>query len=427
MTAVRPLLRSLLSVLIVACAEGHAEQGTVITFSGTALGAEGQVLTTQVARFEKLNPGVTVRVQRSPDDATQRHQLYVQWLNARVGDPDVLQLDVIWTAEFAAAGWILPLTKWQPDVHDYFTGAVRADTWTGELYAVPWWLDAGMLYWRTDLFPHAPSTMAELESDLTRVRHERGAPPNGLVLQASRYEGLVTCFVEFLGGFGGRIMDDSGRVVVDEPAGIQALRFMRMLVDSGAVPRDALTWHEEETRLAFQNGQAAMLRNWPYAYALLNGRDSKVAGKFAVAPMPAAPGGTASAALGGQQIAINAFSEHPDIAYKLIAYLTAPEQMVERVRIAGNLPPLRAIYDNAEVRANLPIPAEQIRQVLEHATPRPVTPIYSQLSELLQIQLHRALTGQATPEQALHEAAHQMTDLVERTHVRELVARRVAR
>src|SRR5262249_22472940 len=153
------------------------------------------------------------------------------------------------------------------------------------------------------------------------------------------------------------------------------------------------------------NGRAALLRNWPYAYALLNGKDSRVAGKFAVAPMPAAPGGTPSAALGGQQIAINAFSEHPDIAYRLIAYLTAPEQMVERVRIAGNLPPTRAVYDKPEVRATLPIPVDQIRDVLEHATPRPVTPIYSQLSELLQIQLHRALTGQATPDDALHEAA----------------------
>jgi len=416
-----------LLLAVAACSEGHAEQGTTITFSGSAVGAEGQVLATQVARFERLNPGIHVRVQRTPDDATQRHQLYVQWLNAHVGDPDVLQLDVIWTAEFAAAGWIRPLTPWHPDVHDFFTGAVNADMWTGELYAMPWFLDAGMLYWRTDLFPRAPATMAEMQSALERLHRQPGAPQNGLVLQASRYEGLVTGFVEFLGGFGGRIMDDSGRVVVDQPQGIQALRFMRALVDSGLIPRDALGWHEEESRLDFQNGRAALLRNWPYAYALLNGKDSRVAGKFAVVPMPAAPGGSPSAALGGQQIAINAFTEHPDLAYRLIAYLTAPEQMVERVRIAGNLPPNRALYDKPELRANLPIPADQIRQVLEHATPRPVTPIYSQLSELLQIQLHRALTGQATPDDALHEAARQMTALVERTHVRELVARSVAR
>jgi multiple sugar transport system substrate-binding protein len=417
----------LLAIALAACTEGRAEQGTTITFSGSAVGAEGQVLATQVARFERLNPGIHVRVQRTPDDATQRHQLYVQWLNAHVGDPDVLQLDVIWTAEFAAAGWIRPLTPWHPDVHDFFTGAVNADMWAGELYAMPWFLDAGMLYWRTDLFPHAPATMAEMQSALERLRRQAGAPPNGLVLQASRYEGLVTGFVEFLGGFGGRIMDDSGRVVVDQPQGIQALRFMRALVDGGLIPRDALGWHEEESRLDFQNGRAALLRNWPYAYALLNGKDSRVAGKFAVVPMPAAPGGSPSAALGGQQIAINAFSEHPDLAYRLLAYLTAPEQMVERVRIAGNLPPNRALYDKPELRANLPIPADQIRQVLEHATPRPVTPIYSQLSELLQIQLHRALTGQATPDDALHEAARQMSALVERTHVRELVARSVAR
>jgi multiple sugar transport system substrate-binding protein len=407
-----------------ACARertGNADRIT-LTIAGSAVGAEGRVLAMQVARFERLDSAVRVRIQRAPDDATQRHQLFVQWLNAHVGQPDVMQLDVIWTPEFAAAGWILPLSRWQPDVADFFPGVIAADRWRDTLYALPWWTDAGMLYWRTDLLPHAPRTMAELADATARAR-STAAPIDGLVWQGARYEGLVTVFVEFLGAFGGRIMDDSGRVVVDAPPAVAALSFMCDLVRRGLVPRAAMTWHEEEARLAFQSGGAVLMRNWPYAYTLMSDSSaSRVAGKYAVAPMPAAQGGAPSAALGGQQLAINAYSAHPDAAYRLVAYLTAPPQMLERARIAGSFPPRRSLYDEPALDTALGIPAASARAVLEHATPRPVTPIYSQLSELLQIELHRALTGQAPPADALKEAARAMEALVERTQVRTLAA-----
>ncbi len=408
--------------LIGACATPPAAGDVTIIFAGSALGVEGRVLAAQVARFERAEPHVHVRVQRTPDDASQRHQLFVQWLNAHVGEPDVFQLDVVWTPEFAAAEWIMPLTRWQPDVRDFFPGVVAADRWAGALYAVPWWTDVGMLYWRTDLMAHAPGSMRELAEQL-RASRAAGAVRDGLVWQGARYEGLVTVFVEFLGAFGGRIMDDSGRVVVGSPQAVAALSFMNDLIRDGLVPRDAMTWHEEEARLDFQNGNAAMMRNWPYAYALMNDSGtSRVAGRFAVAPMPAADGGSPTATLGGQQLAINARSAHPNEAYRLIAYLTAPAQMLERAQLSGAFPPRQALYRGGALDSALAIPAADARAVLEHATPRPVTPIYSQLSDLLQIQLHRALTGQATPANALAEAARQMNALVDRTRVRELAA-----
>lgn len=412
------------ALLVSACARDRTgnESRVTLTIAGSAVGAEGRVLAAQVARFERLAPAIHVRIQRAPDDATQRHQLFVQWLNAHVGQPDVLQLDVIWTPEFAAAGWILPLTRWRPDVADFFPGVIAADRWRDTLYALPWWTDAGMLYWRTDLLPRAPTTLAELADGLARARATGGAAA-GLVWQGARYEGLVTVFVEFLGAFGGRIMDDSGRVVVDAPPAVAALSFMCDLVRRGLVPRAAMTWHEEEARLAFQSGGAAAMRNWPYAYTLMSdSSSSRIVGRYAVAPMPAAPGGEPSAALGGQQLAINAYTDHPDAAYRLIAYLTAPAQLLERARIAGSFPPRPSLYDDPALDTALGIPAADARAVLEHATPRPVTPIYSQLSDLLQIQLHRALTGQAAPAVALKEAARAMEALVDRTRVRTLAA-----
>jgi len=415
-----------LFLLTASCRSGQPDDHRiVVTFSGSALGAEGELLARHIARFEQANPGIHVRVQHTPDDASQRHQLFVQWLNARAGEPDILQLDVVWTPEFAAAGWLLPLDRWKPNASDFFPSTITANTWAGSQFAMPWFMDVGMLYWRTDLLHAAPATMDELAADAKGAR-ARGIP-YGIVWQSARYEGLVTSFVEFLGAFGGRILSDDGRVVVDSPEGIRALTFMRDLITSGEAPTDILTWHEEESRFAFQNGAAAMMRNWPYAVTLLKQpSDSRVAGKFAVAPMPGAAGGAPSATLGGSALGINAFTAHADAAWRVVDFLTQPEQMLDRSRLSG-YPPRPALYDDPRLAEILPIPIALARSIVEHSVARPATPIYSQLSELLQIDLHRALSGQVPPDRALHDAAGAMTKLIERTHVRELVAGRGAR
>lgn len=393
-----------------------------LTFSGSALGSEGEVLTRQIRRFEAAHPGLQVAIQRTPDDATQRHQLYVQWLNAHVGRPDVLQLDVVWTAELAAAGWILPLDRFGPETADFFPATIAANTWRGRLYALPWFADVGMLYWRTDLFDSPPATLEELAERARQAQTESGGPRFGFAWQGARYEGLVTVFLEVLGGFGGEILTADGRVAVDSPRAVAALSWMRSQFANRVAPPETLTWHEEEARFAFQNGNAAFLRNWPYAYPLLAGSGSRVAGRYAVAPMPAAAGaegGRPTAALGGAQLAINAYSDQPAEAWALIAYLTAPEQMLERARIAGQYPARRSVFADPRLAEALgPSPAEVMR-IIEAARPRPVTPLYSQLSEILQIHLHRALAGQAQPEQALAAAAREMERVLARSGLKE--------
>lgn len=374
-----------------------------------------------------LNPGIRVELQRTPDDANQRHQLYVQWLNARVGNPSILQLDVIWTPEFAAAGWVLPLTPYSPASSEFFPATIEANTWAGRLYALPWFADVGLLYRRTDLVPREPKTLEEMVGYARTAMSRKGGPHYGIVLQAARYEGLITGFVEYLGAFGGRIIDDKGEVVVNRPEAVRALEFMRdELYGSRVAPLDVLTWHEEEARYAFQNGNAAFMRNWPYAVAAISDKSqSKVAGKFAVSPMPksgTAPNGHSTAALGGAQLAINAYTESPDAAYKLIAYLTAPEQMLERARAVGQYPTRRALYDDARLKSAIAIPLDDARRAIESATPRPVTPIYTELSEILQIELHRALVRQAEPQDALNSAAARINALIDRTGMRKLMA-----
>jgi multiple sugar transport system substrate-binding protein len=414
MTAMRTRAALILACIAVTSC-GGANTPAPLTFSASALGAEAQVVRTQLRRFEVAHPGAQVELRVTPDAADQRHQLYVQWLNAHADDPDVLQLDIIWTAEFAAAGWIRSLDPFSPDVSDFFPAAIAANRWRGALYAIPWFVDAGLLYRRTDLVESPPRSLDELSANARRSV-ESGATRFGLVWQGARYEGLVTVFVEHLGAFGGAILDERGNVTVDEPAAIRALTFMRDAVGAGGfVPNSALTWQEEQVRFAFQNGESPFMRNWPYAWALIQDpARSRVANRVAVGPFPAASGGRPTAALGGGQLAVNAFSNQPRLAWELVDFLTAPDQMLERARVAAQLPARRSMYDTRSLADALTMPVAGLREALDSATPRPVTPVYSELSEILQVRLHRALTRQEEPSAALHAAALEIRALLKR-------------
>ena len=417
-----PLMFGAASALVAAAAclsPGSAPAGgDVLTFSGSVVGLEGTVIRRQIDRFEQTNAPLRVVLRATPDAADQRRQLYVQWLAARSAAPDVLQLDVVWTAEFAAAGWIAGLDRFHPAVGEFFAPAVTAGRWRGAVFALPWFVDVGMLYWRTDLSPRAPRDLDDLLRLARRARAEPGVA-FGLIWQGARYEGLVTVFLEYLSAFGGAILDGGGAVVVDSDAAVKALAFMRdaIYVD-GVVPASVLTWQEEHVRFAFQNGQAAFMRNWPYAYAPLeDAAQSRVAGRFSVAAMPGAAGRAPVAALGGAELAVNAYSAHPDKAYRLIEYLLQPEQMIERARIAGQYPSRPALYEGGALAGAPMIPPADALRIIERAVPRPVTPVYGQLSEILQVSLHRALTRQQEPRAALQEAAAAMRALLARARL----------
>jgi multiple sugar transport system substrate-binding protein len=409
MRAIVPLI----AVLSAGC--GAGQDPHVLTFAGSAVGAEADAIRRQLDRFHAMHPSIRVDLRATPDAADQRHQLYVQWLNARAPDPDVLQLDVVWTPEFAAAGWILALDRFHASTSDFFPAAVAANRWNGVVYALPWFIDVGMLYWRTDLMSHPPTDIDDLRR-LARRAEEEHAIPFGLVWQGARYEGLVTVFLEYLGAFGGRILDDEGRVVLTSDAAVTALATMHDEIHlDRIVPLAALTWQEEQVRFAFQNGQAAFMRNWPYAYGLLQDvSKSRVAGRFAVAPMPAGRGGAPTSALGGSVLAINAYTGDRQAAYLLIDFLLQPEQLLERARIVGQYPPRPTLYDAPALADALQVAPREVRGIIERAVARPVTPVYTELSEILQIALHRALTDQQAPRAALADAAAAIQALLDK-------------
>lgn len=395
-----------------ACTDEPSD-GIVVTFPGSAVGAEAEVLRVQLARFMGEHPEIRVVQQGTPDAADERHRLYVQWLNARASDPDILQLDVIWTPEFAAAGWLLPLERFAPALADFFPVTLDANRYRGALYALPWFVDVGMLYYRSDLLAHPPRSQAELVAQAREAQQQGIA--YGLVWQGARYEGLVTVFTEYLAAFGGEILDRSGRVALETEPARAALEAMCAAVRSERiVPAAALSWQEEQTRFAFQNGHALFMRNWPYAYPLLQAPDSAVRGRFGVSAVPAAPGGRPAAALGGSQLAINAHSDQPAAAHAVIAFLLEPEQMLERARVAGQFPPRPSLYAEPALAAALPIDPARVRELIESAVARPATPVYAELSDILQIHVHRCLSGQEAPALALREARREIDALLER-------------
>jgi multiple sugar transport system substrate-binding protein len=311
---------------------------------------------------------------------------------------------------------VLPIDVPDADAADFFPAAIDATRWRGASYAIPWFVDAGLLYWRTDLMDQPPATLDELNR-LAQHARRSGAAPAGLVWQGARYEGLVTVFLEHLAAFGGRIMDAGGRITVDAPEAAAALTFMRDAIHAdGIVPPAVLSWQEEQVRFAFQNGDAAFMRNWPYAWGLLQDeRESAVAGRVGVVAFPAGPGGAAAAALGGAQLAVNRDSAEPALARELVRFLTAPEQMLERAATASQLPARRSLYDTPALERALSLPLDDVRRALEAAIARPATPVYSELSELLQVRLHRALTRQQEPADALRDAAAEMRALLGRS------------
>jgi multiple sugar transport system substrate-binding protein len=395
-----------------ACGEQRSED-VVLTFPASVVGAEGQVLRTQLERFMRRHPGIRVVQQRTPDSADERHQLYVQWLNAGARDPDLLQLDVVWTPELAAAGWLLPLARFAPVLDDFFPATLGANRHAGVLYALPWFVDVGMLYYRSDVLAQPPRSQAEL-SEQARGAARHGLT-HGLVFQGARYEGLVTVFVEYLAAFGATVLDGDGRAALGTPAARAALEAMCTAIgDEGIVPRAALSWQEEQTRFAFQNGKALFMRNWPYAYPLMQQPESRVRGRFGVTALPAAPGGRAAATLGGSQLAINAHSDQPRAAYALIEFLLEPEQLLERARVAGQFPPRPSLYQLPALRAVLPIDADRVQSIITAAVTRPATPVYAELSDILQIHVHRCLSGQSDAASALRAANREIDALLRR-------------
>lgn len=365
-----------------------------------------------VRRFEQANPGLRVRREIGAHSSSAFHDLVTQKLKNRDPGVDVYFMDVIWIAEFAAAGWARALDDRidRAERDAFVRGAIEAATWNGKLYGIPAFVDAGLLYYRKDLLAKygaaAPETWPDLATIAQRILEgEHGEHPSliGYSGQFMQYEGLVCNLLELVASNGGRLVDArEGRARLDDPRTLEAIAWARDHLIGSLAPRGVLTYQEPESLAVFLQGDAVFLRDWPYAWQAANDpAQSRVVGRVGMAPLPHFPGGRSSAALGGWYYAVSAFSSRADDAWAFVRFMTS-EPIQALLATEGSLTPSRAaLYEDRDVLARSPELAAQAAAV-RGAVPRPVTAMYPAVSSALQRFASRALT---LPDEALRADA----------------------
>lgn len=359
-----------------------------------------------VALIEEYNashPDVEVKFQAMPANTDQQHDAYVTYLSAGETGIDLYSLDVIWTSEFAKAGWITPLPDGLIAADEFLEGPIGSVTYKGRMYAVPWFTDAGVLYYRKDLLSQAgldvPATWDEFRSACRTVAAPRGM--DGFVWQGARYEGMVCDFLEFLWGTGGTIEPDR---LVSDPSAVEAevaraIGLMTGLLDDGISRESVLTYKEEDSRRVFTEGQALFLRNWPYAWSMAEGPESKVKGLVGIAPLPHSPGCVSYSTIGGWNVAISSHSRYPRQALEFLQFITGERALALRAIKGAYLPTRKATYQNPDVLAANPHFAS-FSEVFKNARNRPKSPEYPRASDVIQENVHKALSREITPETA---------------------------
>ncbi len=353
-------------------------------------------------RWNDRHPnGPTVVVQELPETADEQRQLLALELNAGLGNFDILDLDVIWTAEFAENGWLVDLEDLRAHLEQVsLRGPLQTAVWDGTLWAAPHATNAGLLYYRKDLVDQPPTTWQELKEVGRRKGTELGIAP--FVADGAQYEGLVVQYLEYFWAAGGEMLDSDGEEVLFRPSdddgdapAVQAAEFMHEAFRTGLYAPGFDTMTLEDARDVFQSGQAVFMRSWPYAYKLMNGQDpaSQVAGKVGIAPLPtfadAGPADSVSV-LGGHNLAVSSLSDNIPAAKEFVRFVSTSREvqrgLAERHSMA---PTLRATYADL---AGDPLMA-LLADVVPAARPRPAIPGWATISEEVQQQIFAAYTG----------------------------------
>jgi trehalose/maltose transport system substrate-binding protein len=382
----------------------NAEKATQAKATGNVTWCIGKDTTgafgTVVDNFNKANPNAKVKLLELPEDAVEQRRLQIQRLRAKSDECDVLGMDVIWTAEYAAQGWLKDVSDYISQNGDKFIkSTVDTTDFEGKNWGVPFNSNAGFIYYRTDQVDKAPSTWEDL--------YKQAGDNNGVVYQGFRYEGLTVNFLELLYSAGGSIVSDDGKQATADSQEVKdVLKFMADGIKNGSAPKAVTTYKEEESRRAFESGNATFMRNWPYAYAL--GKDSKIADKFDIATFPGFAGKDGAGVLGGYNLGISAYSKNPAGSLAFIEFATEPDQQKIMATEASLPPTVSATYDDPAVKKAMPFAAE-LKTAIEQAQPRPVSPVYPQISEAVYNNVYDALQGKTSPD----EAASKMNDEIQ--------------
>ncbi len=377
-----------------------------ISFSLNGLGTEGEYTKRQVAAFEKANPNIHVEVLIfSPNSTVYLEQLEHRFI-AGSSSPDLLESDVTYPAKFAKAGWIKSLSSFHPETGKFFPTQVQSGVYKGTVYAIPWFDNPEGLFYRTDLIPKPPESPEELVADAKKAMSEHPELKEGLAFEGHKYEGAITSFLTVAAGFGGKLTTTS----IDSEANVAALNWLHEALYVNKISTTAVTgWEEGQVGEEFTSGHTPFAINYPFVASVAE-EGGPAKGHVGYIPFPPKkPGGKPGAALGGEMLAINANSSHSAAAYKLIEYLTTSSVQVSRAVATGDPPALPSAYTPA-LYSKAPI-FEKVKVLNGYAEPRPVSPEYLKISEILQEAFSSVYANSASPSNALSSAASQIKSL----------------
>ncbi|WP_086819922.1 ABC transporter substrate-binding protein [Allokutzneria sp. NRRL B-24872] len=414
----RGLAVGIAAIVVTGCATSTPETGGrgPITFA-TIKDGTGTV-PKLVEAWNAKYPDQTVRIIDLPEAADGQRQQLIQQAQTKSDTYDVITIDLPWNAEFAARRWITELPRDQFDVDGFFAAPLKGSEYRGKLFSIPHFTGAGMLYYRTDLLAKAgvapPKTWAEMKTACAKVLAlPEAAGASCYAGQFDKYEGLTVNFSEAVSSAGGEVTDDAGKPKLDTPAARAGLDFLTTAFRDGSVPPEAITYKEEEGRRAFQQGKVIFHRNWAYIHALMSATDgsSAVQGKFGVTVIPGASGPGVST-LGGNNLAVSAFSKKPDTAREFIKYLTTVDTQREHARGSAYPMTRTAIYQDPELRAKYPyLPV--LQDAITGARPRPTLVRYGDASAAIQEQVYAVLGGKTSAEQALSTLQRQLAEFAQ--------------
>ena len=398
------------------------EEVTLRVFAGN-VGQELQLTKDAAARYMEMHPNVTVEVIDTPDFVEDRLGVYLQLFEAQSPEGDLFQIDVIWPGDLAEH--FVDLNEYgAADVaSEHFPAIIQNNTVDGKLIGIPWFTDAGMLYYRTDLlekygYDAPPATWDELEEMAQTIQDGEQDEGNqdfwGFVWQGNAYEGLTCDALEWVDSNGGGTIVSPDKVItINNDAAKQIVSQAAGWV--GAISPPGVTgFGEEDARGVWQAGNAAFMRNWPYAYSLGQADDSPIKDLFDVSPLPAGASGSGSATLGGWQLAVSKYSEHPEIAVDLALFMASyDEQKVRAIEGSFN-PTIMSLYEDADVLEATPF-FGSLYDVFINAVARPSTataPNYTPTSTLFYNAVHSVLTGETDASAAFEELVLDMQDLL---------------
>ena len=389
-----------------ACSSGP--EGTVVNLYG---GASGTGFDKIIDNCNQAAAGrYTIVGNLLPSDADGQRDQFVRRLAAKDDGMDLLGMDVTWTAEFAEAKWIRELTGEQKTqaTKDTLQPPIDTATWKDKLYGVPRTTNVQLLWYRKSLVPTPPKTFDEMITMAQELKAQ--GKPYEIGLTAAQYEGYVVNVNNMITAYGGTLVnEDSSAPTIDDKT-VQALTLLKKLATSGVTSASLSNAQEPEVFADLQSGRSAFSLNWPYVLSAMREANPDIVDDLGFAPYPSVDGNAPKVTLGGMNYAISTYSKHPDESFEAAMCLRNEKNALSAALDAGDVPALATVYELPEFKEAYPM-GDAMRTELEAAVPRPVSPVYQNISTLVSTTL--SPPGSINPQAAADKLRDSIQDAID--------------